>query len=199
MKIEKESNISKPTIDEINKYLTLWKEGNRNYAKMDELIYHLFRQYPENKDINSIFLKCSVIDNIYHTCISQYHNIYDLSEHILKKCVDEKLSDADATVVDHIAEYKNLFSFATKFCSFHRPDHYPIYDRYVHEALKYFNKAHGKFVDKVIIKNYLDFKEIIDNFIKYYDLDQGNYCYAKYKAIDIYLWFAGKSLEKNDK
>ncbi|MDR2799879.1 MAG: hypothetical protein LBB52_01255 [Desulfovibrio sp.] len=197
------SELPRPSIDEVKKYLDIWENEKDNYEKMDKAIYHLIRQYPENKDINNVFLKCSVIDDIYHTRISQYHNIYDLSEHILKKCVDEKLNGSDATVVDDIAEYKNSFSFATKFCSFHKPDQYPIYDSHVDNALKYFNKTYGKFADKIAINPYMNFKEVMDNFIKYFDLDQGNYCYGKYKAIDIYLWLVGKNelnkLKKNSK
>jgi hypothetical protein len=188
-----------PSIHEVKKYLAQWNEGEKKFSKMDSAINYLFMQYPKNDDINTIFLKCAVIDNIYHTNISQYRNIYDLAEHIYNKNVDKKLTECDATVVEDISEYNNLFSFATKFCSFHKPDQYPIYDHFVHDALKYFNKHNNKFVDEIKIKPYLYFKETIDNFIKHYGLDQGNYCYATYKSIDIYLWFIGKNLKDNNK
>jgi hypothetical protein len=185
-----------PSTHEVKKYIALWNGGEKKFSKIDSAINYLFMKYPKNDDINTIFLKCAVIDNIYHTNISQYHNIYDLAEHICNKNVDKKLTAGDDSAVEIIAEYKNSFSFATKFCSFHNPVQYPIYDSFVCYALEYFNKI-DKFIKKIEVKPYSNFKHAIDEFINYYGLDAENYCYAKYKAIDIYLWFIGKDLKKD--
>jgi hypothetical protein len=34
----------------------------------------------------------------------------------------------------------NFYSFATKYCSHHKPEMYPIYDSYVDKMLGYFKK-----------------------------------------------------------
>jgi hypothetical protein len=52
--------------------------------------------------------------------------------------LDDKLDEGSLTVVDDIwkseGTRQQYFSFATKFCSWHNPDAYAIYDTYMWEA-----------------------------------------------------------------
>ena len=83
---------------------------------------------------------------------------------------------------------RNFYSFASKYCSHHKPDRYPIYDSYVEKMLTHYG-AMDKFsgFDRAELKNYERFIRIIGEFRQYYGL-------ADYslREIDNFLWLAGK-------
>lgn len=74
--------------------------------------------------------------------------MYPVAKHILSLNVDKRLEDNDVTLVDDIAKVtigdteKNFYSFASKYCSHHKPLEYPIYDSYVEKVLLHFNKVY---------------------------------------------------------
>ena len=85
---------------------------------------------------------------------------------------------------------KNFFfySFATKYCSHHRPDKYPIYDSYVNKLLKYFRNRDGFMAFKEAdLKKYSSYYNIIQSFKSFYGLQA-----FSVKQIDKYLWQLGK-------
>lgn len=82
----------------------------------------------------------------------------------------------------------NFYSFATKYCSHHRPDVYPIYDRYVDDVLRYFQRA-DRFstIASFNLKDYAQFKQVMDEFSRFYALGD-----ISPWARDKYLWMLGK-------
>lgn len=100
----------------------------------------------------------------------------------------------DTSLVNDIAQVKingvkkNFYSFATKYCSHHKPEEYPIYDSYVEKMLMYFQKT-DKFAKfkKADLKNYAKFKSILIEFKKFYDINE-----YTLKEIDKYIWQLGK-------
>lgn len=68
-----------------------------------------------------------------------------VAKHIIDLHIDERLAAGDVTLVNEIARVDmdngtvgNFYSFATKYCSHHKPLDYPIYDSYVVKLLCYF-------------------------------------------------------------
>ncbi|OBB45434.1 hypothetical protein [Mycobacterium sp. 852002-51961_SCH5331710] len=69
--------------------------------------------------------------------------IVQVATHIVELDVDTRLSgdNMDANLVEEIArvtirdKVRRNYSFATKYCAFHRPGLYPIYDSLVHDIL----------------------------------------------------------------
>jgi len=104
------------------------------------------------------------------------------------------LQKGDASLVNEIAENKingrnwNFYSFATKYCSQHKPTDYPIYDNYVQRTLIYFNR-NDKFSSftQEDMRIYQNYKNILVLFRKHYNL--GKY---DFKQLDKYLWLLGK-------
>ena len=104
----------------------------------------------------------------------------------------------DASIVNAIAtniiegkdgpKKKYFYSFATKYCSHHKPDMYPIYDSYVDKMLRHFRNVDQFYIfnDKDL-KDYPKYKIIYETFISFYNLEKYNF-----KDIDKYLWQAGK-------
>ena len=95
-------------------------------------------------------------------------------------------------MVNEIANVKRLgktfYSFASKFCSHHEPDKYPIYDYYVEKMLLYF-KGKEKFskFKKEELKDYKYFYKILKEFTTFYSLTT-----FTMKEIDRYLWMTGR-------
>ena len=83
------------------------------------------------------------------------------------------------TMVHHVA---------SKYCSHHNPEAYPIYDSYVDEVLRYFRDL-DRFASfrTEELKDYRRFKGILIDFRSYYGLEQ-----FSLKEIDKYLWQFGK-------
>ena len=104
------------------------------------------------------------------------------------------MEKGDTTLVNDIAKLKingvdkNFYSFATKYCSHHYPEVFPIYDSFVEKCLMYFYKK-DKFCifKKEDLKDYTKFKSVLICFKKYYGIDEYNL-----KDIDRYLWQLGK-------
>lgn len=187
-------SIPTPCSSEVNKYLNQWKNSNKYVCHENSLTDLFTKAYPNNKNIEEILIKVSSLNDLYSTNI---FSSYDVAEHILTiPDIDIRLKRGDPSLVEEIAKAtignknKYFYSFATKYCSFHNPDAYPIYDSYIEKVLCYFQKnnsfVNGKFIKKNL-KNYYCFIKVLDNFKNKYGLN--NY---KTKELDRYLWLLGK-------
>tara|TARA_B100000586_G_C19938807_1_gene354607 strand:+ start:112 stop:699 length:588 start_codon:yes stop_codon:yes gene_type:complete len=180
-----------PTEDIIKDYLYKWKTLEK-YVVQESSINLLFNKLcPENKNIEDIMLKASVLNDFYSTNI---FDVFTVSKHILDCNIDHDLENKDENLVNKIAlvdikgKTKNFYSFASKYCSHHRPEVYPIYDSYVDKMLMYF-KGKDKFYSfiKEDLKKYNRFLKIIRKFQHHYNLEN-----FTLREIDVYLWLAGK-------
>lgn len=187
--------IERPCKEQVQLYLEAWNE-QVNYVRQENALDKLFfKTYPSNTDINDILIKAASLNDFYSTNI---FSIFAVAEHILSLNIDERLKNGDASLVDDIAaitingKQKRFYSFASKYCSHHRPLLFPIYDNYVDKVLRYFRKRDGfySFNDKDL-KDYSRFIEILNAFQKFYMLDDFNK-----KELDRYLWQLGKKYFK---
>lgn len=181
-----------PCKEEVRKYLQLW-EGSSNYVDQESAIDKLYVELlPTNKRLEDILLKVSVLNDFYSTRI---FDTYSVAKHIHELDIDERLKSEDLCLVKDITEVKlsngetrKCYSFATKYCSHHKPKKFPIYDSNVDKVLRYFRKrdCFTKFKNDDL-KDYRKFVEIINAFMSYYDLNE-----FSYKELDRYLWQLGK-------
>ena len=135
-----------------------------------------------------IIIKVNTLNDFYSAGVLD-KEIIPLSKHIYELNIDEKLKSEDLTVVDDILKAKDVrrvYSFATKYCSHHNPEVYPIYDSYVKKVLMNLKKQ-DKFAEFTEngLKDYETFNEVLDEFKVYYGLE-----YSK-KELDQYLWLLG--------
>lgn len=180
-----------PSESEVEKYLNKW-DSLENYVLQENALDKLFfKVYPNNDNIDDILIKCSSLNDFYSTNI---FSIFPVAKHILNLNIDERLKLGDVSLVNAIANVtigdKKLcfYSFATKYCSHHFPNLYPIYDSFVEKVLMYFKKkdhfADFKLID---LKDYSKFKSILIKFQEFYNIQKYNL-----KDIDRYLWQLGK-------
>lgn len=185
--------IPTPSKEEVEKYLKLW-DSLKNYVNQENSLKKLFIDLiPENKEIEDILIKSSTLNDFYSTNI---FSIFPVAKHIHELDIDERLQKGDLTLVNDIADVKELnkcfYSFATKYCSHHNPNVYPIYDSYLDKILRHFKrKDHFADFKGADLKDYNRYVEILDEFAKFYGIDD----YSR-KDLDRYLWQLGKEYFK---
>ena len=183
--------IPNPSKNEVEKYLKRWNLLE-NYTLQEKALDKLFlKTYPNNTDINDVLIKASVLNDFYSTNI---FSIFPVAKHILELDIDKRLEENDTTLVNDLAKVKignvekNFYSFATKYCSHHKPKEFPIYDSFVEKCLMHFYKKDNfEEFSKADLKDYTKFKNILKSFKKYYNIDMFDL-----KDIDKYLWQLGK-------
>jgi hypothetical protein len=184
--------IIRPSEDEVEKYLQLW-DSLDNYVLQESSLRKLFTiTYPLNNNMDDVLIKVCSLNDFYSTNI---FSPFLVAKHIVSLDIDEELRNDDISIVNRIAKVPvnskktiNFYSFATKYCSHHKPAVYPIYDSYVDKMLTYFKKLDKfhKFYNNDL-REYLSYRDILLKFRDFYQL-------TKYdlKQIDKYLWQAGK-------
>jgi hypothetical protein len=179
------------TEKQVEHYLCQWRTLDK-YVMQEDCVNLLFQDLcTSNTNLVEILLKVSALNDFYSTNIYDTHSV---ARHILSLDADAKLFLGDLGLVDQMAnvsfngKVRRVYSFATKYCSHHAPDTYPIYDSYVDEMLWFFRKR-DRFAQfkRPAMKDFPSFVEIIDKFRSFYGLTK----YTR-KQIDIFLWLAGK-------
>lgn len=178
-----------PCVEEVEQYLEQW-DVLEDYSLQEDALDKLFFELcPENKDISDVLLKVSALNDFYSTHIFK---VFPMAKHIVALDVDERLRVGDVSLVGDIQKIsgrnRNHYSFATKYCSHHKPFDFPIYDSYVDRVLRYYHRR-DEFCDFVDsdLKEYERFKAILMAFRSFYDLEAYNL-----KEIDKYIWLLGK-------
>lgn len=196
--------IPTPSAAEVQEYLALWR--TRNDEKLDSALTTLFQTMPRNTDVGEVAVKVAALNGLYGTGILA---VWDLARHIASLDIDARLTEPaiNASLIAQIAHLKTKrnvrhnYSFATKYCSFHRPDLYPIYDSLVEGVLNTLLQQ-GETFDRLgpgehwrtypascesISRNYAVWCRSIDRFRNHYGLEA-----FSIRDIDKYLWTLAK-------
>lgn len=189
------NNIETPTNSLVDKYIDRFNMDLR-YSKSDKAIISLFEAFPENKQLEHILLKISVINDLYSTNIL---STFNMALHIQKIDIDSRLIQGDPLLVSDISSGHGIitkknnkeiifYSFATKYCNWHNQDEYAIYDSFVHKILNAYKvRDHFSNFTETDLRNYTKFKKIVMDFKRFYNLNE-----LDLKKIDKFLWIYGK-------
>ncbi len=142
-----------------------------------------------------MLLKVTVLNVFYSTRILA-KDAFDVAKRIVELNPCKRIAEGDTSLVNEMAAVsiagKNwkFYSFASKYCSQHKPDKFPIYDGVVDKMLWHFRSADNfaKFKRKEL-KNYPRFVEVVHAFKEFYELEQ-----YSLRWIDRYLWLKGKEI-----
>src|SRR3989344_2840776 len=137
-------HILRPSLEEVKNYLKLWN-SLESYTLQESSLNKLFlKTYPLNTNIDDVLIKVCVLNDFYSTNI---FSPFTVAKHIVALKIDANLAKDNLDIVNKIGNVKmnnnksiNFYSFATKYCSHHKPTVYPIYDSYVDKILMYFKK-----------------------------------------------------------
>jgi hypothetical protein len=171
----------------------------------DPALFELFTRYPKNMDFAHVLLKVVTLNSLYSTMIRVNSKltptVYDVARYTCELNIDRGLEEGSVSLVNKIANTEELakrlgkekqynYSFATKYCSFHKPEFYPIFDSRVNEYLWHIRNLGGlsrfKRMDLWI---YSKFKKIVDEFRDRHSLQE-----FTYKQIDAFLHLEGGNL-----
>jgi hypothetical protein len=181
-------HLTQPTCDLVFKHIEQFDQGNP--ALTDQALTQLIAAFPDNHDAASVLLKATTINSLYATNI---YAIFQVARHIYALNIDPKLAQGSLEVVDEIAtitlkdKCKRNYSFATKYCSWHCPEIYPIFDSYVERLLwAYRQQDHFADYKRGETWHYPCYVEIIEQFRTHYCLGEFGF-----KELDKFLWQYG--------
>lgn len=202
MIFSKEGNLDE-MCDSFDSIVKEWKEDELRIP--EEAIKDLCTdKYKSQTDINGVIAKISIINQIYSTRVKNI-DTYWLAKHItnngekLKKYIyseDEKdrikavqiIANSKDSSEENIKKMNNHYSFATKYCSFHKPEKFPIYDSYISAVVK--ANADEGIYDKVTnitsFKSYENFCEAMGRLKEIFSKELGENISAK--EFDQFLW-----------
>lgn len=197
--MKKEFVFDYPTPDLVKEYVKEFDEGNNreDYYK-DEAIKKLFDLLPNNTMIDEVLAKVTLLNNFYGTQILNIDSV-NVASDIVSMNIDNKLGrngkKVEISVVNQIAYemenyHRSLYSFASKYCSFHNQSAFPIADSFAKGMLYYMNCSKDeKFrffpvqFTQSALNNYHNYCKVYRAFIKHFGLEE-----MSYKEIDKYLW-----------
>ena len=178
-----------PSIKDVEWFLNYWRNSREAFDQERALNKLFMDMCKSNNCIEDILIKCSSLNDFYSTNI---YDIHAVARHILSLQIDERLEKHDLSLVEDIADVKEIgktyYSFATKYCSHHQPENYAIYDSYVDNVLVSLNMRDkfANFKRSEDLKNYNTYMMAIKAFQQRYDLQYS------IKKLDMYLWQLGK-------
>jgi len=109
--------------------------------------------------------------------------------------IDAQLDAGSLDLVDQIAKVRigdkerNNLSFASKYCSWHRPESYPIYDAYAEKCLWAYRQQFGLSFPRKNLWDYSSFVTAVMEFQNRFELQT-----LKFKQIDKFLYLKGAAL-----
>ena len=173
-------------------YLQKFRSDER-YFLADQAITELVTKFPGNSVLEHVLLKVTTINDLYGT---QIYSTFQMAHHIQALKIDSHLAKGSTGIVDRIAaaifsdKPRQVFSFASKYCSWHRPNDYPLYDYFVAKLLlAYAKKDHFADFRENELRNYGRYKRIISAFRHHNGLQR-----FSFKELDKFLWLYGKDL-----
>ncbi len=172
---------------------------DQDYLIVEQALKELFNQYPGNNDLRHVLLKVVALNSLYSVQIFVYSttipDVEDVARHIYRNAQSIAIPPAVGSpeIVDSMARVtipkkadRNYFSFATKYCSWHNPESYPIYDsrvdKYLWSLQKQDHFAKTEFVH-ADLWDYPNFLEVMVFFRNFYNLGA-----FTFKEIDKFLW-----------
>lgn len=165
-------------------------EGKDIYFRADPAVKAVFEACKGNRSDGCVIAKVAVLNTLYATRIM---NIYPVVNRILELNIDDRLSAGDETLVKDVAWVKLgkkkrvLLSFASKYCHWHEPDRFQIFDSRVEMMLLRYRKRFGfaKFANAEL-RDYPTFLRLINDFKIFFGLGE-----FSRKQIDKFLWIEG--------
>jgi len=177
-----------PTPDLVALYIRKFDDSQ---ITVERALSKLFTLFPNNDNLEDVLLKVVALNDLYRTGILGTSQVAD---HIFHLNIDAAIKAGRPEVVQMIARVqfgksiRNNYSFATKYCAWHNPANYPLYDSYVEQMLWGYKKQErfDNFHRQDLLQ-YDRFTQVMLHFRDYYDLTS-----FSIKDIDKFLWLAGK-------
>jgi hypothetical protein len=181
------ADLPEPTLEFVR---TKISDFNRENEDLERGLKQLIQAFPMNDDLGHVLVKVAALNTLYRT---QIFGVYQVAEVIKEAAIDSLLQSGDSRVVEKIWKVTYAgkprwnYSFATKYCSLHKPEMYPIFDSRVDFCLRsYKSKDQFAKFKQANLWNYAEFREIVTAFRDYYGLGS-----LSFKDVDKFLYLLG--------
>ncbi len=190
--------MDKPTKEQVRDVCEKFDLDNK---VIESALRQLFDKFPENNDVAEVLLKVIALNNLYSTQIPMYSEqiptIWEVADRIVSIPTDAMLEAGSPAVVYEIAKIvtptKRVhfnYSFATKYCNWHKRTLYPIYDSCVNEYLWCFMQSgYLTRFHRQDLKIYSTLKKAVSQFQASCGLGD-----LDFKEIDKFLYVEGRKL-----
>lgn len=182
--------LKSPTPEVVREYIRRF-EQNDYAANTEKAIRRLVDTFSGNTQIEDVLLKVTAINRLYNTNL---YAVYPMAQHIVGLNIDPRLTQHDPEVVAEIANLQMgekrrfFYSFASKYCSWHAQDGYPIYDSFVDRLLRLYRQYDGfASFTNAELWHYPTFRSVIQAFQRHYGLTE-----FSFKEVDKFLWVYGQ-------
>ncbi len=153
-----------------------------------------FIAWPHNTRVEHVLAKVVLLNRLYSTNV---YDVHTLAHQIVNCRIDDRLTAGDPTIVEEIArvelrgKHRRFYSFATKYCFWHQPNEYHIYDSQVDTALWEYQKhnSFAVFKRQDIYTSYSSFVAVLTAFQAHFGIEQ-----ASHRDLDRFLWAMGQRL-----
>lgn len=178
----------RPSMKDAEWFINNWRTVGKFSVPVDVMHKLCQETYPGNENLKEVLLKCAAINAFSSTHV---YDLYSMAEHIVGMQIDGRLRRGDISLVDSIAKIiisgksYNFYSFATKYCHYHNPESYPIYDNYVARVLCSFPDDFRVIKEKEL-RDYAKFVDTLKDFRQHYELNMS------FVELDKYLWRLGR-------
>jgi hypothetical protein len=175
--------------------LATCKQFDEDNAITERTLQEVFRLYPTNDNETHVLLKVTALNRLYFGGIFDVHGMA-AQIHQDVKIIDAALIQGAPGIVDKIARFllhktpDKFYAFATKYCSWHNPSAYPIWDGNVCRYLSCLKNT--PFAKPDNWERYAQFVSFMAHFREYYNLDAFGF-----KDIDKFLWTHGAEPRKS--
>ena len=151
----------------------LLNKFNHTYGLIEKTLTSLFKN-KEDFSIETIYARAAFLDRFYSTCLNTFGKRNDSNKKEKKRLSNPSIEDVARYISLHQSDikkafedkdpykavkeimkvsfsekgvkiFKNIYVFATKYCSFMYPNKYPIYDSLIGTALKELNSSYTGF------------------------------------------------------
>lgn len=163
-------------------------------ALVEKSMKELRACFPKNRQLSHVLLKVITLDNLYSTRVKTIHQEF-LAKRIASIGIDRLIDRGSPDAVDRISKCDGLpnhYSFASKYCCWHSPTVYPIYDGNVDECLWTYRNQGQITLDnfrRKDLRTYSKFVAIVESF-----RDGNGLRRFTLREIDKFLWRVGDRL-----
>lgn len=177
-----------PTKELVWEYVARF-DRDPNLQAADRALKAVFSRWPQNVEPSEVLMKVALVNALYSTNLLA---IFPMAAQIRRLDIDRDLSAGNLDLVDQIARLelengsRRHYSFATKYCSWHAPDRYPIYDSLVEGQLwQYRNSYRFAEFRRQALQDYPTFVDVVVAFQRHFALEE-----LPFRAIDKFLWLS---------
>ena len=169
--------------------------GQEGYFVEDNRALHYFQINPTNTELQDVLLKVREIRD--EDLIGQEAEDAMVA-HIVSLNIDANLQSKDHQIVMDIAslEFRGqprfYYAFATRYCCYHHPEIYPIYDLLIEQFLRlHYKRINGTAIEDQQLLEYTAFKILMEEYLNASHLPLSNYW-----ELDKFIWTYGQQIIK---